>query len=76
MPFRNHAQTRRNRRRWHGEKRWHKRPSEHVDKLEPLLDISTDKIDTEVPSPTAGTLAQIVIVEEGRRWRQAWWQLY
>ncbi|MCB0112515.1 MAG: 2-oxo acid dehydrogenase subunit E2, partial [Caldilineaceae bacterium] len=29
--------------------RWHKRPGEHVDKLEPLLDISTDKIDTEVP---------------------------
>ena len=44
--------------------RWHKRPGEHVDKLEPLLDISTDKIDTEVPSPAAGTLTQIV-VEEG-----------
>jgi 2-oxoisovalerate dehydrogenase E2 component (dihydrolipoyl transacylase) len=44
--------------------RWHKRPGERVDKLEPLLDISTDKIDTEVPSPAAGTLTQIV-VEEG-----------
>ena len=44
--------------------RWHKRPGEYVDQLEPLLDISTDKIDTEVPSPAAGTLTQIV-VEEG-----------
>ncbi len=43
--------------------RWHKQPGDSVDKLEPLLDISTDKIDTEVPSPAAGTLLEIVVPE-------------
>jgi 2-oxoisovalerate dehydrogenase E2 component (dihydrolipoyl transacylase) len=34
-----------------------------VEKLEPLLDISTDKIDTEVPAPAAGTLLSIEVAE-------------
>jgi 2-oxoglutarate dehydrogenase E2 component (dihydrolipoamide succinyltransferase) len=43
--------------------RWHKQPGDRVEKLEPLLDISTDKIDTEVPAPAAGTLLEIVVKE-------------
>lgn len=41
--------------------RWLKAPGEPVAKLEPLLEISTDKIDTEVPAPAAGTLLQVVV---------------
>src|ERR1700692_494084 len=43
--------------------KWLKKPGEHVDRDEPLFEISTDKVDTEIPSPSAGTLAQVVIVE-------------
>ncbi len=43
--------------------RWHKQPGDAVEKLEPLLDISTDKIDTEVPAPAAGTLLKILVGE-------------
>src|SRR5215472_1485590 len=45
--------------------RWLKRPGDHVDRDEPLFEISTDKVDTEIPSPAAGTLAE-VLVEEGK----------
>lgn len=40
--------------------RWLKQPGDPVAKREPLLEISTDKIDTEVPSPAAGVLLEIV----------------
>jgi len=43
---------------------WHKKVGETVELDEPLLEIGTDKVDTEVPSPVAGTLAKI-LVEEG-----------
>ena len=36
--------------------RWLKQEGEHVDADEPLLEVSTDKVDTEVPSPASGTL--------------------
>ena len=45
--------------------RWLKQEGEHVEADEPLLEISTDKIDTEVPSPGTGTLTQI-LVQEGQ----------
>src|SRR5438552_18326385 len=45
--------------------KWLKKPGDHVERDEPLFEISTDKVDTEIPSPTAGTLAEIV-VEEGK----------
>jgi pyruvate dehydrogenase E2 component (dihydrolipoamide acetyltransferase) len=45
--------------------KWLKRPGEHVDRDEPLFEISTDKVDTEIPSPIAGTLAE-VLVQEGQ----------
>ncbi len=40
--------------------RWLKEPGDTVDKLDPLLEISTDKIDTEVPAPASGTLLAIL----------------
>ncbi len=43
--------------------RWFKAPGESVTKLEPLLAISTDKIDTEVPAPASGTLLAIHVAE-------------
>jgi pyruvate dehydrogenase E2 component (dihydrolipoyllysine-residue acetyltransferase) len=45
--------------------KWLKKPGEHVDRDEPLFEISTDKVDTEIPSPAAGTLSE-VMVEEGK----------
>src|SRR5215217_766609 len=41
--------------------RWLKAPGEAVAKLEALVEISTDKIDTEIPAPAAGTLLQVVV---------------
>src|SRR3954471_15224418 len=40
---------------------WRKQPGDWVEYEEPLVDISTDKIDTEVPSPAAGRVAEIVV---------------
>ena len=39
--------------------RWFKKPGETVDRDEPLFEISTDKVDAEIPSPAAGTLVEI-----------------
>ncbi len=44
--------------------RWLKKPGEQVERDEPLFEISTDKVDTEIPSPVAGTLGE-VLVQEG-----------
>ena len=43
--------------------RWLKQPGDVVERQEPLLDISTDKIDTEVPAPAAGVLLKILAAE-------------
>ena len=43
--------------------RWLKQPGDMVERLEPLLDITTDKIDTEVPAPAAGVLLKILAAE-------------
>jgi 2-oxoglutarate dehydrogenase E2 component (dihydrolipoamide succinyltransferase) len=43
--------------------RWLKAPGDFITKLEPLLEISTDKIDTEVPAPADGLLLEIVVAE-------------
>src|SRR4051795_8561927 len=40
---------------------WRKQPGDWVEYEEPIVDISTDKIDTEVPSPAAGRLEEIVV---------------
>ena len=38
--------------------RWLKKPGDRVERDEPLFEISTDKVDTEIPSPAAGTLTE------------------
>jgi len=43
--------------------RWLKQPGDPVQRQEPLLDITTDKIDTEVPAPAAGFLLKILAAE-------------
>jgi pyruvate dehydrogenase E2 component (dihydrolipoamide acetyltransferase) len=45
--------------------KWLKKAGDRVERDEPLFEISTDKVDTEIPSPAAGTL-QEVLVEEGK----------
>src|SRR5438270_7500356 len=45
--------------------KWLKKPGERIERDEPLFEISTDKVDTEIPSPAAGTLSEI-LVEEGK----------
>jgi pyruvate dehydrogenase E2 component (dihydrolipoamide acetyltransferase) len=45
--------------------KWLKKPGERIERDEPLFEISTDKVDTEIPSPAAGTLSE-VLVEEGK----------
>ena len=41
--------------------RWLKAEGDHVNVDEPLLEVSTDKVDTEIPSPVAGTLQKIIV---------------
>ena len=45
--------------------KWLKQPGDSVEKYEPLLEVITDKVNAEVPSPFAGVLKEI-LVEEGR----------
>src|SRR5436309_1493173 len=44
--------------------RWLKKEGDAIKKDEPILEISTDKVDTEVPAPVAGTLTKIVAQEK------------
>jgi 2-oxoglutarate dehydrogenase E2 component (dihydrolipoamide succinyltransferase) len=44
--------------------RWLKKEGEHVEADEPLLEVSTDKVDTEIPSPAAGVLSSITVAED------------
>src|SRR5436190_9562900 len=43
--------------------KWLKKEGETVERDEPLFEISTDKVDTEVPSPLAGKIVQIKVPE-------------
>ncbi|MTA15521.1 MAG: dihydrolipoyllysine-residue succinyltransferase, partial [Actinobacteria bacterium] len=43
--------------------RWFKKVGDQVAADEPLFEVSTDKVDTEVPSPISGTLTQILAQE-------------
>src|SRR3954465_12666850 len=43
--------------------KWLKAEGEHIESDEPLLEISTDKVDTEGPSPASGTITQILVAE-------------
>src|SRR3954463_9860299 len=44
--------------------RWLKQEGDRVEADEPLLEVSTDKVDTEIPAPAAGVLSRIVIHED------------
>src|SRR5882724_4382668 len=44
--------------------RWLKKEGERVEADEPLLEVSTDKVDTEIPSPVSGTLRGITVAED------------
>src|SRR5215472_17281130 len=44
--------------------RWLKHEGEHVDADERLLEVSTDKVDTEIPSPVSGILRGITVAED------------
>ena len=44
--------------------RWLKAEGDTVEVDEPLLEVSTDKVDTEIPSPVAGTLTKILVQED------------
>ncbi|MFE0426212.1 biotin/lipoyl-containing protein, partial [Streptomyces sp. NPDC058953] len=44
--------------------RWLKAEGERVEADEPLLEVSTDKVDTEIPSPASGVLAAIKVAED------------
>src|SRR5579859_7317740 len=43
--------------------KWLKKVGERVERDEPLFEISTDKVDAEIPSPTAGVLTKILVKE-------------
>ncbi|MCC7505881.1 MAG: 2-oxo acid dehydrogenase subunit E2 [Saprospiraceae bacterium] len=43
--------------------KWRKKPGDSVELDEPVLDIATDKVDSEVPSPVAGTIVEILYQE-------------
>jgi len=44
--------------------KWLKKEGDSVNELEPLLEVNTDKVDTEIPAPTSGTVLKI-LAEEG-----------
>lgn len=43
--------------------KWLKKPGDKVERDEPLFEISTDKVDTEIPSPVSGVLAEVLAKE-------------
>ena len=42
---------------------WLKKVGDRVERDEPIMEISTDKVDAEIPSPVAGVLAEVVVNE-------------
>src|SRR2546423_10022891 len=43
--------------------KWRKRVGDEVRRDEPIFEISTDKVDAEIPAPSAGVLAEILVTE-------------
>src|ERR1700745_1164038 len=43
--------------------KWLKKPGDHIERDEPLFEISTDKVDAEIPAPAAGVLKEIKVGE-------------
>src|SRR5207248_11366 len=44
--------------------RWLKQVGDTIEVDEPLVEVSTDKVDTEIPSPVAGTVLEIVVAQD------------
>jgi pyruvate dehydrogenase E2 component (dihydrolipoamide acetyltransferase) len=44
--------------------KWLKQEGDSIDELEPLLEVNTDKVDTEIPAPASGVVLKI-LMEEG-----------
>src|SRR5712692_6445768 len=44
--------------------KWHKKPGDKVRKDETLLEISTDKVDSEIPSPVSGVVTKLLFDEQ------------
>src|SRR6516164_4365007 len=44
--------------------KWHKKAGEKIKKDETLLEISTDKVDSEIPSPTSGVVTKLLFDEQ------------
>src|ERR687893_538818 len=42
---------------------WLKKVGDSVERDEPIMEISTDKVDAEIPSPTAGILVEVLVAE-------------
>ena len=43
--------------------KWLKQVGDQVEEFEPLLEVNTDKVDTEVPSPSTGTVLEVYVQE-------------
>ena len=43
--------------------KWLKKPGDKVQRDEPLFEISTDKVDAEIPAPASGTLQEVKVAE-------------
>src|SRR6516225_4712460 len=43
--------------------KWLKKPGDKIERDEPLFEISTDKVDAEIPAPSAGVLKEIKVTE-------------
>src|SRR4029078_7564785 len=43
--------------------KWLKKVGDQVKRAEPILEISTDKVDAEIPAPSSGVLAEILVTE-------------
>ena len=43
---------------------WYKAEGDHVTEGEPLLEIGTDKVDTDIPAPVSGTLTEIRVAQD------------
>src|SRR3954454_17716321 len=44
--------------------RWLNQGGDQIEVVEPLVEVSTDKVDTELPAPAAGVLTKIVVAED------------
>src|SRR5271166_6390201 len=43
--------------------KWLKREGDRVNEFDPILEVNTDKVDTEIPSPAAGVLLKVLVPE-------------